>query len=119
FLFHHHHPILRFFIFFSITPPPQTSPLFPYTTLFRSVPGRAGRVDVEIEQIRFADNGGELANLLAADDVVDRGKRLTSRARLNRDRKSTRLNSSHLGISYAVFCLKKKKQKIKNKNSIN
>src|SRR5436853_4794009 len=75
-------------------PRPPTSTLFPYTTLFRS-----------------RTRGG--------DHVLDRLDRRQRRRRVDRararhvavsDRKSTRLNSSHLGISYAVFCLKKKKQ---------
>src|ERR1039458_3075434 len=61
---------------------PPRSTLFPYTTLFRSV-----------AKIRFR-----------RQDLT----KLPCRARGNTDRKSTRLNSSHLGISYAVFCLKKK-----------
>src|SRR3989449_4009037 len=83
---------------------PPRSTLFPYTTLFRSHglrvrqagraqdPGRAVRMDryqVEILLHRRARRGGERAAV--------------------RDRKSTRLNSSHGYISYAVFCLKKKK----------
>src|SRR5258707_3715968 len=62
---------------------PPRSTLFPYTTLFRSPFGREG--------------------------VTDAARRGCGRRRLRRDRKSTRLNSSHANISYAVFCLKKKK----------
>src|SRR5258705_5826735 len=70
---------------------PPRSTLFPYTTLFRSVDGN-DYVDCV---------GGLLPNILGyRDPDVDAAIR---------DRKSTRLNSSHLGISYAVFCLKKKK----------
>src|SRR5581483_12327476 len=79
--------VLRFFFFFflMIRRPPRST-LFPYTTLFRS-----------------------RRNLFA------RPARLPDRSHLclRRDRKSTRLNSSHANISYAVFCLKKK-----NKNSL-
>src|SRR5256885_9481395 len=73
---------------------PPRSTLFPYTTLFRSVlePGRRARV-----------HGWRYG----VDHVV--GTRSSSIGR-GPDRKSTRLNSSHLVISYAVFCLKKKKQ---------
>src|SRR5205814_3781764 len=70
-----------------IRPPPRST-LFPYTTLFRS-PVHAGR-----DSINKRATGSR--------DVALRSAR--------RDRKSTRLNSSHLGISYAVFCLKKKKK---------
>src|SRR5882724_12120664 len=75
-----------FFFFFLMIRRPPRSTLFPYTTLFR--PGEADR----------AVAGGEAR----PDRPAGRGA----------DRKSTRLNSSHLGISYAVFCLKKKKKKI-------
>src|SRR2546430_11575078 len=74
---------------------PPRSTLFPYTTLFRSDRRRARSATV--------------AAGLPADsaDLHDQGVRLL---RLARDRKSTRLNSSHSQISYAVFCLKKKKR---------
>src|SRR5437868_12908833 len=87
-------PINRFaarrpiFFFLMIRRPPRST-LFPYTTLFRSGLGVTGAKD-----------------LLAVGDHPleqrDRGLRL--------DRKSTRLNSSHVSISYAVFCLKKKRK---------
>src|SRR5258705_7035696 len=65
---------------------PPRSTLFPYTTLFRSVRQHG---------IGFVDFGHALGGVSLLADIGDR--------------KSTRLNSSHLGISYAVFCLKKKK----------
>src|SRR5947199_7266308 len=79
---------------------PPRSTLFPYTTLFRS--GVAKRV------VAVADvNRG----LIAKHGVRPRrGARDDELVRGQVDRKSTRLNSSHLGISYAVFCLKKKKK---------
>src|SRR5437868_12000080 len=72
-------------------PRPPTSTLFPYTTLFRSV------------QVRGTSGNGPRA-------VAERGaEHVAERVRgIQRDRKSTRLNSSHVSISYAVFCLKKK-----------
>src|SRR2546429_5819614 len=80
---------------------PPRSTLFPYTTLFRSVhaalPGGA-RAD--------QPDGRRFRGQRAEDR---RGDRAGPRARLPSDRKSTRLNSSHGYISYAVFCLKKKK----------
>src|SRR5437899_6802496 len=73
---------------------PPRSTLFPYTTLFRSRRHLAG---ASLGQHIGSFTGGQAAAGL--------------RDPRDRDRKSTRLNSSHLGISYAVFCLKKKKQK--------
>src|SRR5205814_4918418 len=78
--------------------PPPTSTLFPYTTLFRSrrAPRRAPRRSVRHPPRRTSSTRS------------DEPDRLRARRPRTRDRKSTRLNSSHLGISYAVFCLKKK-----------
>src|SRR2546427_1427301 len=80
---------------------PPRSTLFPYTTLFRSGAGRRARGDSEAPRSNAslshdARNGGAAAEQPAAD--------------VHPDRKSTRLNSSHSQISYAVFCLKKKKK---------
>src|SRR5262245_64864733 len=74
-----------------IRPPPRST-LFPYTTLFRSLHAESQR-----------------AALAAAQSRVEPGARVVPGYHVQ-DRKSTRLNSSHLGISYAVFCLKKKKK---------
>src|SRR2546430_11982717 len=73
---------------------PPRSTLFPYTTLFRSVivAGRVARTPRGIELL------------------VELAETLQARVQDQRDRKSTRLNSSHSQISYAVFCLKKKKK---------
>src|SRR5471032_3449113 len=76
-----------FFFFFLMIRRPPRSTLFPYTTLFRSLPRSAP----------------------AARRCRDR----SGRPPVGGDRKSTRLNSSHITISYAVFCLKKKKHTIK------
>src|SRR5207302_3636423 len=70
-------------------PRPPRSTLFPYTTLFRSV-------------VHCRDAEG---------DVVAQLRQAAGRGPLQQDRKSTRLNSSHVKISYAVFCLKKKKKR--------
>src|SRR6266702_7828300 len=72
-----------FFLFFLMIRRPPRSTLFPYTTLFRSGPPAGSR------HRHTGQHGGG-----------------------GRDRKSTRLNSSHVAISYAVFCLKKKKHKL-------
>src|SRR5690349_22280453 len=83
-------------------PPPPRSTLFPYTTLFRS-PGELAGVDVD-----------DSHRLGPVDD--QRAARRQPHLAVERlDRKSTRLNSSHVEISYAVFCLKKKKKKKKMK----
>src|SRR5262245_62794290 len=94
-----------------IRPPPRST-LFPYTTLFRSLlsalliaaPAHAqfGSIVNKAQKVK------EKSDDLSISDSEERelGERV-------RDRKSTRLNSSHLGISYAVFCLKKKKKRKK------
>src|SRR3712207_7617336 len=85
---------------------PPRSTLFPYTTLFRSVFGRMTQPVPTVEPYEQAD--ALLAALgLASElpvELYDNGVR-----HAYVDRKSTRLNSSHANISYAVFCLKKKK----------
>src|SRR5689334_24651172 len=92
-----------FFFFLMIRRPP-TSTLFPYTTLFRSA-----RLKDVTERALIEDIVDDL--VLRAIRVLTQGDDV-GRARMARstDRKSTRLNSSHSSISYAVFCLKKKKK---------
>src|SRR5690242_21287179 len=92
---------------------PPRSTLFPYTTLFRSRIGDEAVLferDVEVDDVAVADDLGGVGNAMA-DDMVDRAIEDIGEAI---DRKSTRLNSSHMSISYAVFCLKKKKKTIKS-----
>src|SRR5262245_62302341 len=88
---------------------PPRSTLFPYTTLFRSGadedPGGALIEAVDDAGPPLAADGETLVGLVVALDPLGPVRR-----RQREDRKSTRLNSSHLGISYAVFCLKKKKK---------
>src|SRR2546422_2614537 len=79
---------------------PPRSTLFPYTTLFRSATRR--RRDGRRTWVPYKPRVGR------ATRRRDRGARTTSSCDRSRDRKSTRLNSSHGYISYAVFCLKKK-----------
>src|SRR5689334_24103315 len=81
-----------FFFFFMIRRPPRST-LFPYTTLFRSTPKL-------VEDL--------VPNLLSFGEVLKVMRNLLREGVSIRDRKSTRLNSSHSSISYAVFCLKKK-----------
>src|SRR5690242_21238435 len=81
--------------------PPRRSTLFPYTTLFRSqllVDAEGVARDVDVAAV---DVDAEVAR-----------ERLREVQPEGVDRKSTRLNSSHMSISYAVFCLKKKKEKL-------
>src|SRR3712207_8759518 len=88
---------------------PPRSTLFPYTTLFRSLPSISGDLveiptsvpdDLELcDGLRLGEDGLAEAWLSTFEQVH------------RRDRKSTRLNSSHANISYAVFCLKKKKKR--------
>src|SRR5690625_6664157 len=89
-----------------------TSTLFPYTTLFRSeqdvLTVGGGPVQVGDDRDRERDPSGPLRRpLVVLDHETDRIQ-LAAQVRPG-DRKSTRLNSSHVAISYAVFCLKKKK----------
>src|SRR2546426_7692663 len=95
---------------------PPRSTLFPYTTLFRSISGPAGQPrqwardrSLYIPGVKFVATGvgkrGPYAAIMDHQTFVDE------------DRKSTRLNSSHLVISYAVFCLKKKKNFDRHENA--
>src|SRR3712207_7444107 len=84
---------------------PPRSTLFPYTTLFRSeAPQRVVQVLAERVLARARDERGAPAEPRRGDRDVARAAAQV----LAEDRKSTRLNSSHANISYAVFCLKKK-----------
>src|SRR2546422_4799438 len=93
---------MLFFFFLMIRRPPRST-LFPYTTLFRS-----------LQRGDPAAPEGPIPRRRQSGDPLLPGPRPRRRQALRRDRKSTRLNSSHGYISYAVFCLKKKKKKNKN-----
>src|SRR3712207_8247478 len=89
--------------------PPRSTP-FPYTTLFRSAAVRPG--DPTMEHVIFEYRGGLAVPLGTGTVVAPRANRMIAAfdpINMRLDRKSTRLNSSHANISYAVFCLKKKK----------
>src|SRR2546430_11541972 len=87
---------------------PPRSTLFPYTTLFRSIHAAGGDASGRDVPIFFITSALFSHHSLTPQHAIDRfGVRLWW---LKRDRKSTRLNSSHSQISYAVFCLKKKNQ---------
>src|SRR5688572_31861688 len=101
---------LIFFFFLMIRRPPRST-LFPYTTLFRS--------DLDAARLPLLEQ--HLGHRRAPDDGAAKRRQVGGReGRVLRqeevDRKSTRLNSSHSQISYAVFCLKKKKKK-RNKST--
>src|SRR2546421_5220791 len=100
-----------FFFFLMIRRPPRST-LFPYTTLFRSQLVGADPLARALEQ-------SERRREIGAPHVaaVDHAQRQHPTFGPRRDRKSTRLNSSHDQISYAVFCLKKKKKKRRNRTS--
>src|SRR5437667_8478713 len=91
-----------FFFFLMIRRPPRST-LFPYTTLFRSA--NDGKWRTRPNSRRASAVRAGLADHAAGGDGPE-------------DRKSTRLNSSHITISYAVFCLKKKKKKKNKKKAI-
>src|SRR5207247_11158446 len=102
-------PHLPLFFFLMLRPPPRST-LFPYTTLFRSdrPVAASALAGLSPHPQQRAVPGGEEAR---AQDV--------SAERLAADRKSTRLNSSHEWISYAVFCLKKKtEENVRKKEQI-
>src|SRR5207249_7627538 len=92
--------LMSFLIFLLPVPPPPRPTLFPYTTLFRSEP--AERCDA-VALADAEDARVDVRRAALEDQVAVRGRRDA-----HRDRKSTRLNSSHVSTSYAVFCLKKK-----------
>src|SRR5437899_9333491 len=92
-----------------IRPPPRST-LFPYTTLFRSDAGQH-QGDIHVPAYGQRDGLADASlGKLSAGHRTRRLDRSLERPDESGDRKSTRLNSSHLGISYAVFCLKKKKK---------
>src|SRR3712207_7310298 len=94
-------------VFFLMIRRPPRSTLFPYTTLFRSRrPSGRGSL---AQQQRQQEQSDRVEALVHRDGHAGRGLRIAPLDRRDvADRKSTRLNSSHANISYAVFCLKKK-----------
>src|SRR5690606_41530309 len=106
-------------LFLLLAPPPPISTLFPYTTLFRSRAAQAphfahvlGGLLIGDQQRRLPDpDQFPIATEVGGDHdlrVIDLPAPLGADPATGRDRKSTRLNSSHVKISYAVVCLKKK-----------
>src|SRR5947209_15102552 len=96
---------------------PPRSTLFPYTTLFRS-PGRSDPCAERGSRGRRGIDPFTISTLPAlSPDRPRRPDKLQDIFQARSDRKSTRLNSSHANISYAVFCLKKKKKKNKTQKN--
>src|SRR5690242_21468190 len=102
-----------------MSPPPPTPTLFPYTTLFRSRDGRLYRGRTGVAQLAL-QSGAPIVpvGLIGTERIQPVGSNRPRLAKVTvrfgepldvagQDRKSTRLNSSHMSISYAVFCLKK------------
>src|SRR5690349_25115854 len=102
--------LIIFFFFLMIRRPPRST-LFPYTTLFRS----RFRFCEQKRKTSETPDGPMLNNLMENTFSILEGLRTmpSEQEAIDKDRKSTRLNSSHVEISYAVFCLKKKKKKQK------
>src|SRR3712207_7021658 len=94
---------------------PPRSTLFPYTTLFRSIDVGEDEIDAAIQRIQA--NAGKpeylVSEIFLAVDNADQDEQV------RQDRKSTRLNSSHANISYAVFCLKQKSTHMHNRHANN
>src|SRR5690242_21805577 len=100
--------LLPFFFFLQLRPPPRST-LFPYTTLFRSL--MAIREEYAAKKpLAGARITGSLHMTIQTAVLIETLEELGAEIRWASDRKSTRLNSSHMSISYAVFCLKKKKK---------
>src|SRR3712207_7753254 len=91
---------------------PPRSTLFPYTTLFRSAPrrppSRSSRADRGRHEVERVHRAGDSRGATTPRRAVEPGRARDAAG--CGDRKSTRLNSSHANISYAVFCLKKKNE---------
>src|SRR5437762_4307095 len=97
-------------------PRPRTSTLFPYTTLFRSLlliaSGEVSRLAPHVN-VGYTYSHGDLSSSLTTLPTSSQPSNPATQNQINAvngDRKSTRLNSSHRRISYAVFCLKQKSQ---------
>src|SRR5207253_9055660 len=106
------HPSIPHTFFLLTIRPPTRSTLFPYTTLFRSGGGQPGLWTTGQEKEHCAEIPANNEHFVMPLEQQRNRQKKSDEAHLDeRDRKSTRLNSSHVAISYAVFCLKKKKKK--------
>src|SRR3712207_8747215 len=102
--------LMRYFFLLMIRRPPRST-LFPYTTLFRSYARTIEESGFRIEAVRQND-------YRFASDRALKACSTYSVESISLDRKSTRLNSSHANISYAVFCLKKTQSSGRNVNQV-
>src|SRR5699024_12651829 len=109
---HSHYYSFQFSSYLTLLPRPPTHTLFPYTTLFRS------KVQKQTSDMQKAMMGMH-AQFTLSDDTIEKavaktpagvGAHIHVAEGISEDRKSTRLNSSHVSISYAVFCLKKNRK---------
>src|SRR5690606_39773824 len=111
-------PFIVFFLFFLLFRRPPRSTLFPYTTLFRSMALFVVPIFLLTSILLIASVAKHLNYLyvfpIAGSGAGELLKGSLAYSAFYGDRKSTRLNSSHVKISYAVFCLKKKKKKLSN-----
>src|SRR3712207_8933099 len=98
---------------------PPRSTLFPYTTLFRSPNKNLSFIDLTIFYTANKLNAGILTDSMVKKVALENNYAANDILWVLEDRKSTRLNSSHANISYAVFCLKKKKYKRNQTDIIN
>src|SRR3712207_7013926 len=103
------HQYYSIFFFLMIRRPPRST-LFPYTTLFRSLAAAGLELAGAVPLARLHDRDHRRDGLVGAARRRARAGPDLAGPVGHRDRKSTRLNSSHANISYAVFCLKKKKR---------
>src|SRR5690606_42101328 len=116
-----HRPILSSLLLFLFCSSrrPTGSILFPYTTLFRSTAIAAlENGEIATDMARYLTDSEQVPSAVAAGVKLDKdGNVLGAGGILVQDRKSTRLNSSHVKSSYAVFCLKKKNSNVQRKRA--
>src|SRR2546430_9506958 len=105
-------PLSIFLFFFLMIRRPPRSTLFPYTTLFRSIRADVPGFREKDLEVRAAPRSLCIIGKRQESSDQKEGTTIYSERRSKQDRKSTRLNSSHSQISYAVFCLKKKKNQV-------
>src|SRR5690606_41633807 len=103
-------PLLAISLLYLKNRPHPISTLFPYTTLFRSISGRKRIVNQKILSKDGHPSFTPNSSVFISDTYPQKNEKQV--LFVHKDRKSTRLNSSHVKISYAVFCLKKKKNMI-------